>query len=177
MPTWRVDRLPHPVVPLTIALDAIDDALVWVGFEEALGGLLRHARRNDARLEVERRASTAARTQLREYLAGRRRDFDLRLRLLGTPFQVRAWEALCDIPYGCTSSYGQQARALGRPMAARAVGRANATNPIPIVVPCHRVIGSAGALTGFGGGLAVKEWLLQLEGGSGPQLGLFASQR
>jgi methylated-DNA-[protein]-cysteine S-methyltransferase len=176
MPTWRADRLPHPIVALTIAVDADDDALVYVGFGEPPAGLLRHASRHGATLEVERRPSTDAKLQLREYLRGERVAFDLLLRLLGTPFQMRAWEALCEIPYGSTCSYGHQARVLGRPAAARAVGRANATNPIPIVVPCHRVIGSSGSLTGFGGGLPVKQWLLELETRACPQLGLFAHQ-
>ena len=163
MPTWRADRLAHPTVPLVLAVDDDDDALVYVGFGGPPAGLLRHAARFDARVIAETRRDTAAKVQLREYLRGDRTDFDLRLRLLGTPFQVSAWEALCEIPYGATKSYGDQARILGRPAAARAVGRANATNPIPIVVPCHRVIGSSGALTGFGGGLPVKQWLLDLE--------------
>ena len=163
MPTWRVDRLAHALIPLLIVLDAEDDALVYIGFEALPSGLARHAARHGASLVVERRRGTAARRQLIEYLEAKRRSFDLPLRLLGTEFQVQAWEALLSIEYGDTSSYGRQAAALGRPAAARAVGRANATNPIPIVVPCHRVIGSTGALTGFGGGLPVKRWLLELE--------------
>jgi O-6-methylguanine DNA methyltransferase len=175
MPTWRADRLAHSIVPLVLAVDDDDDALVWIGFGGQPAGLMRHASRFDARVIVETRRDTAAKVQLREYFRGERTDFDLRLRLLGTPFQVSAWEALCEIPYGRTKSYGEQARILGRPAAERAVGRANATNPIPIVVPCHRVIGSSGALTGFGGGLEVKQWLLDLEQRrADAQLGLFA---
>lgn len=101
--------------------------------------------------------------QLDAYFARELRDFDLPLILKGTPFQVRAWEALRLIPYGATRSYAEQARAIGSPAAVRAVGTANGRNPIPIVVPCHRVIGSNGRLTGFGGGLPLKRWLLDLE--------------
>jgi len=101
--------------------------------------------------------------QLGEYFAGSRRDFDLPLKLNGTEFQVSVLEALQDIPYGQTTSYGEIAKRIGRPKAVRAVGAANGRNPIPIVVPCHRVIGSTGDLTGFGGGLDTKEALLRLE--------------
>lgn len=103
-------------------------------------------------------------TQLREYLAGTRREFDLRLAPTGSDFQKQVWAALCEIPFGETRSYGQIAARLGVPNASRAVGRANATNPISIIVPCHRVIGSNGTLTGYAGGLPVKRWLLEHEG-------------
>ena len=105
----------------------------------------------------------AAAGQLREYFAGERSAFDLPLALDGTPFQQEAWRALADIPYGETVSYGEQARRLGRPDAVRAVGAANGANPIAIVLPCHRVIGADGSLTGFGGGLETKRRLLDLE--------------
>ena len=101
--------------------------------------------------------------QLREYFAGERTSFDLPLALDGTPFQQEAWRALAEIPYGETVSYGEQARRLGRPDAVRAVGAANGANPIAIVLPCHRVIGADGSLTGFGGGLETKRRLLDLE--------------
>ncbi len=101
--------------------------------------------------------------QLQEYFAGTRKDFDLSLSLSGTEFQVSVLEALQGIPYGQTTSYGAIAKQIGRPKAVRAVGAANGRNPIPIVVPCHRVIGSSGDLTGFGGGLDTKEALLRLE--------------
>ena len=104
-----------------------------------------------------------ARAQLSEYFAGDRKEFDLPLKLNGTEFQVSVLEALQDIPYGQTTSYGEIAKRIGRPKAVRAVGAANARNPIPIVVPCHRVIGITGDLTGFGGGLDTKEALLRLE--------------
>ena len=104
-----------------------------------------------------------ARTQLTEYFSGQRKDFDLPLKLDGTEFQVSVLEALLKIPYGETTSYGAIAKQIGRPKAVRAVGAANGRNPIPIIVPCHRVIGSSGDLTGFGGGLDTKEALLRLE--------------
>jgi methylated-DNA-[protein]-cysteine S-methyltransferase len=103
-------------------------------------------------------------TQLREYFAGTRRHFELALAPRGTPFQLAVWQVLRAIPYGQTMSYGEIARGLGRPEAARAVGLANGANPLPIIVPCHRVIGADGSLTGFGGGLPIKRALLQLEG-------------
>ena len=102
--------------------------------------------------------------QLGEYFAGKRRTFNLVLAPEGTPFQRATWRALTEIPYGSTVSYGELARRLGRPGASRAVGAANGANPLPIVVPCHRVIGRDGSLTGFGGGLPVKRALLALEG-------------
>ena len=105
--------------------------------------------------------------QLDEYFAGERRSFDLPLAPAGTPFQLRVWQALRAIPHGATWSYAQLARAIGQPSAMRAVGAANGRNPIPIIVPCHRVIGAGGALTGFGGGLPTKAFLLRLEGASG----------
>lgn len=101
--------------------------------------------------------------QLEEYFAGERTDFDLPLHLEGTDFQKQAWRALATIPYGETISYGKQAEAIGRPGAFRAVGSANGQNPIPIVLPCHRVVGADGSLTGFGGGLDIKQRLLDLE--------------
>ena len=106
--------------------------------------------------------------QLEEYFDGTRTDFDLPLDLNGTSFQVDAWRGLAEIPYGETVSYGEQARRLGKPEAVRAVGAANGRNPLPIVLPCHRVIGADGSLTGFGGGLHVKQALLDHEAGVRP---------
>jgi methylated-DNA-[protein]-cysteine S-methyltransferase len=102
-------------------------------------------------------------TQLDEYFVGSRRDFELPLDLQGTEFQVAAWNALADIPYGRTASYGQQAASIGRPKAVRAIGGANGRNPVAIVLPCHRIVGADGSLTGFGGGIEVKKWLLDHE--------------
>ena len=104
--------------------------------------------------------------QLAEYFAGNRREFELPLAPEGTEFQRRVWRALCDIPYGQTVSYSHLARTIGAERAVRAVGAANGANPIAIIVPCHRVIGANGALTGFGGGLPVKRALLDLEQGT-----------
>lgn len=101
--------------------------------------------------------------QLSQYFAGERKEFDLTLTLSGTEFQVSVLQALQEIPYGETSSYGAIAKQIGRPKAVRAVGAATGRNPIPIIVPCHRVIGSSGDLTGFGGGLDTKAELLRLE--------------
>jgi methylated-DNA-[protein]-cysteine S-methyltransferase len=101
--------------------------------------------------------------QLKTYFAGELEDFDLPLAPQGTPFQLSVWKRLCEIPYGETISYGQLAGRIGNPNASRAVGLANGSNPIPIIIPCHRVIGSNGKLTGYGGGLPIKEKLLALE--------------
>jgi methylated-DNA-[protein]-cysteine S-methyltransferase len=106
----------------------------------------------------------AARTQLDEYFAGARLEFDLPLDAQGTPFQRRVWTALAEIPFGQTISYAELARRVGDVKAVRAVGAANGRNPIPIIVPCHRVIGANGSLVGFGGGLERKQWLLEHEG-------------
>ena len=103
------------------------------------------------------------RRQLLEYLAGERREFDLPLAPAGTPFQRLVWEALQTIPWGKTRSYGEIARQIGRPKACRAVGMANHHNPIPILIPCHRVVGADGSLTGYAGGVELKEALLRLE--------------
>lgn len=110
--------------------------------------------------------------QLGEYFAGQRRAFELPLEFRGTDFQRRAWQALMTIPYGETRSYAQMARQIGSPAAVRAVGAANGRNPISIIAPCHRVIGSSGELTGFGGGIEAKAWLLAHEA---PQRDLLAA--
>lgn len=105
----------------------------------------------------------ATTSQLTEYFAGNRQLFDLPLDLHGTPFQVKVWRSLADIPYGTTASYAEQADRVGAPRAVRAVGSANGRNPISIVLPCHRVVASNGSLAGFAGGLDVKRWLLEFE--------------
>ena len=134
------------------------DALSMIGFPE--GAMRRDPEPdwiyNEAPFEK-------VQTQLSEYFSGERKDFDLPLKLDGTEFQISVLEALREIPYGETTSYGAIAKQIGRPKAMRAVGAANGRNPIPIIVPCHRVIGSTGDLTGFGGGLDTKEALLRLE--------------
>jgi methylated-DNA-[protein]-cysteine S-methyltransferase len=110
------------------------------------------------------RVLAAASKQLREYFAGARTTFDVPLAPVGTEFQRSVWDQLLAIPYGATCSYGDVARAIGSPSASRAVGAANGKNPIAIIVPCHRVIGANASLTGYGGGLERKRWLLEHEG-------------
>jgi methylated-DNA-[protein]-cysteine S-methyltransferase len=118
-----------------------------------------------------------AQRQLAQYLAGERRAFDLPLAPRGTEFERRVWQALVAIPYGETRSYAEVAATIGRPSACRAVGRANGSNPIAVIIPCHRVIGSDGSLTGYGGGLALKRFLLDLENGNGASPATGAAQR
>ena len=120
--------------------------------------------RKDPELTESESALEETRRQLDEYFAGRRREFTVPLDLRGTDFQLRCWNALLDIPYGKTCSYADLARKVGSPRGFRAVGMANHDNPIPIIVPCHRVITSDHKLGGYGGGLDVKEKLLRLEG-------------
>ena len=121
------------------------------------------------------RAIDDVRRQVEEYCAGKRKTFELERAARGSPFEHRIWEALMEIPFGETASYGEIARAIGEPLAARAVGRANAVNPIALVVPCHRIIGSDGSLTGYGGGLRMKQALLEHEARyGGPPGDLFA---
>ena len=148
--------LDTPIGELLLAGE--DGALSMIGFPK---GSMR--REPEADWIFNEQPLADACTQLREYFAGERQTFDIPLKLDGTDFQVSVLEALQEIPYGETTSYGEIARRIGRPKAVRAVGAANGRNPIPIVVPCHRVIGSTGDLTGFGGGLDTKEALLRLE--------------
>jgi methylated-DNA-[protein]-cysteine S-methyltransferase len=124
----------------------------------------------DPRWQRDDRPFAGAREQLEQYFDGARREFDVELDLVGNPFELRVWDALLEIPYGETASYGQIAAALGEPAAARAVGLANARNPLALIVPCHRVIGADGSLTGYGGGLERKQFLLDLEAGVLPLL-------
>lgn len=116
--------------------------------------------------ERDEAAFADARQQLGEYFEGRRRHFDVAVDLVGSPFELLVWTALQDIPYGETASYGDIARRIGRPGAARAVGAANGRNPVSIIVPCHRVIGADSSLTGYGWGVERKAWLLDLERGA-----------
>jgi O-6-methylguanine DNA methyltransferase len=115
-------------------------------------------------IEEDDRPFIRAEKQLREYFAGQRREFDFELDMRGTPFQCQVWQAVAAVPYGQTTSYGDIARRIGKPAAVRAVGAANGANPLPIVVPCHRIVGADGSLTGYGGGLPMKRRLLDLEG-------------
>lgn len=162
--------LDTPIGPLQLA--ASDAGLHAIDFPQArppLRGRAHWQAGNHALLR-----ETAA--QLRAYFARRLRRFDLPLAADGTAFQREVWQALARIPYGTTTSYVGLARELGRPTASRAVGAANGRNPIPIVVPCHRVIGASGALTGFAGGVPTKQFLLELEGALPAADGLFAAQ-
>lgn len=156
-PEARSAVLPTPIGPLTLEAGETGLRLVWFG-------------ERDATAEAPRGSHPvldAAVVQLGEYFRAERRAFDLPLDVSrGTAFQREAWLALAQIAYGETTTYGEQARRLGRPGAARAVGAVNGRNPLPIVLPCHRVIGAGGALTGFGGGLPTKRALLDHERGA-----------
>ena len=121
--------------------------------------------RHDPAWTRDDRAFAAVSQQLEEYFTGARRTFDVPLSLTGNPFEQRVWQALREIPYGETTSYGEIARRIGSPDAPRAVGLANGRNPVAVIVPCHRVIGADGSLTGYGGGLERKRLLLDLEAG------------
>lgn len=145
-----------PIGTLLLAGDG--QVLNLLGFP---GGSM--ARRHEADWIEDKKPFKEVIRQLSEYFKGEREDFDLPLAPEGTSFQQSVWQALTQIPYGETWSYGQLAKHIGRPKASRAVGAANGVNPIPIIVPCHRVIGSSGKLTGFGGGLETKQFLLNLE--------------
>ena len=151
--TIYYSRIDSPVGPLVLAVCARGLVALEFGGRKILEGWVESA---------EKTAPYAR--QLEEYFAGGRRRFDLPLDLRGTDFQKRCWQELLKIPYGETRSYAEIARAIGNPAAVRAVGLANGKNPIAIIVPCHRVIGSDGSLTGYGGGLETKRKLLQLEG-------------
>jgi methylated-DNA-[protein]-cysteine S-methyltransferase len=145
-----------PVGPLTL-----------VAFDGVLSGLYmnlqRHRPMEEAFGAPDATSFTEVIRQLEEYFGGQRTDFDVPMTLAGTPFQRTVWAALREIPYGQTQSYGQLAEQIGRPGAARAVGLANGRNPIGIIVPCHRVVGATGGLTGYGGGLERKQYLLEFE--------------
>ncbi|HEY0180888.1 MAG TPA: methylated-DNA--[protein]-cysteine S-methyltransferase [Dokdonella sp.] len=150
------DYLETPIGRLLLAGD--EQGLHYVEFDDARQGarIAPHWRRGRATL-------AAAFEQLEAYFAGERHTFDLPLAAHGTAFRKRVWDELARIPYGETISYGELARRIGAAAASRAVGAANGANPLPIVVPCHRVIGANGTLTGFGGGLPTKQWLLEHE--------------
>jgi len=144
-----------------LRLIASDTSLLGIWFEHG-----RDAARGAAGTRGTNAVIERTRAQLEEYFAGTRREFDLPLEPRGTDFQRRVWQRLTRIAYGDTTTYGALAAELGNSKGSRAVGLANGSNPIPIVIPCHRVIGADGSLTGFGGGLAIKAMLLQLERGA-----------
>ncbi|HSH43691.1 MAG TPA: methylated-DNA--[protein]-cysteine S-methyltransferase, partial [Arenicellales bacterium] len=145
-PALAYGYLDSPVGPLLVAGDG--ERIHLISFPAG-----RRARQPDRDWRRDDRAFTEASAQLRAYFAGSLTRFDLPLRFAGTDFQNKVWSALRDIPFGETVSYGELARRIGRPGASRAVGAANGANPLPIVVPCHRVVGADGSLTGFGGGV------------------------
>ena len=146
-----------PIGPLTLASNG--EAIIQLEFENGRYPQPAHPRGADKVLDQARR-------ELDAYFAGKLKMFSVPVAPEGTPFQRKAWAALQKIPYGATRSYGQQAAALGAPSASRAVGAANGRNPIAVIIPCHRVIGAGGSLTGFGGGLERKKFLLDLEQGA-----------
>ena len=150
------DELPTPIGRLRLVADAQGLREVW--FESG-----RHQKMPAPHWKHDAGKLAFARVQLEEYFAGTRQTFALPLHPLGTPFQLAVWQELARIPYGVTISYGELARRIDQPQAVRAVGAANGRNPLPIVLPCHRVIGADGSLTGFGGGLPVKRFLLSFE--------------
>lgn len=159
-----VDTIEERPGPFAFAVDD-SGALVWLQFldgeyRRTIEDELEHA---GYTAEVDPQCTAAAKRQLLEYCQGERQTFTLPLALNGTDWQVAVWQALIRIPFGETRTYGEIATELGRPSAARAMGRANATNHIPLVVPCHRVIGANGALTGFEGGIHIKSRLLEHE--------------
>ena len=151
--TIRVAATPRGVCKITLGKETAEDFFDWL--ERHIG----HVPRKPERSGI----VALALDQIAEYLDGQRRDFDLPLDLRGTEFQRRMWAAVAGIPYGETRTYAEIALAIGKPEAVRAVGAANGANPLPLVVPCHRVIGSDGSLTGYGGGLDVKQKLLEME--------------
>jgi len=163
-PIAYYDAWPNtPVGPLFLAVS--DRGLCAVSFRSSLEDFLRRLERRGFRPSPGPKRVRETVQQLREYFAGRRRRFDTTVDLAGqTPFQRQVLEAAARVPAGSVASYGDIARAIGRPTATRAVGAALGQNPVPIVVPCHRIIGSDGGLHGYGGGLDVKEKLLRLEG-------------
>jgi methylated-DNA-[protein]-cysteine S-methyltransferase len=150
------DYFDTPIGRLLLAAD--EHGLRHVGFPRADQGEC-----IGADWRCDRRYLGPAIEQLDAYFEGRLHDFDVLLAAHGTPFRQTVWDELVKIPYGETISYGELARRIGNPVASRAVGAANGANPLPIIVPCHRVIGSSGKLTGFGGGLPIKQWLLEHE--------------
>ena len=168
----RYTHYPSPLGPLLLAADA--GGLRLISFPT---GKQRRQPEPDWQLDDSFGPLPATVAQLDAYFAGTLTCFDLPLAPGGTPFQQQVWQALQTIPFGITWSYGQLARVIGRPKASRAVGAANGANPLPIIIPCHRVIGASGSLTGFGGGLTTKHWLLEFEGAlsdaGGAQLPLF----
>jgi methylated-DNA-[protein]-cysteine S-methyltransferase len=163
------DEIDTPIGRLLLASDGV--RLSEVHFQSGSGprALAPGLERNAKLFEI-------AKTQLAEYFRGARRVFDIPIAAKGTAFQRDIWRALREIPFGETRSYSALAQSLGKPDAVRAVAQANGANPLPIIIPCHRVIGADGSLTGFGGGIAIKRWLLEHESVAPAQLPLWNAQ-
>lgn len=164
--TLTLDRLATPIGTALLVTDerGFLRALNWTDYEPAMMSWI--ARHYPKAKLVEGRAPSAVRGAFEAYFRGEARALEsVPWKASGTPFQLKVWEALCTIPAGETLSYARLAEKIGRPTAVRAVGLANGANPVAVVVPCHRVIGTNGSLTGYGGGLPRKRWLLQHEGG------------
>jgi methylated-DNA-[protein]-cysteine S-methyltransferase len=159
-----VDEIESPAGPLAFAVDE-DGTLMRLHFVESAYGAVMEAELEDVgyTVETDETRTAGVRRELAEYVSGRRRTFDVPLAFVGSVWQKAVWMELTRIPFGETRSYGEIADSLGRPGAARAVGRANACNVLPVVVPCHRVIAADGTLGGFNGGLHLKERLLEHE--------------
>lgn len=158
-------RMDSPVGPVWVATTRTGVCTVGLGAgqpDDFFAWLARHVSPEPPRQDPETLIPAIA--QLREYFSGNRHEFDLPLDVHGTAFQRAVWAEVACVPYGTTTTYGEIAQRIGRAGAARAVGAANGANPLPILIPCHRVIGAGGALTGYGGGLEVKAALLRLEG-------------
>ncbi|MFT9488534.1 MAG: methylated-DNA--[protein]-cysteine S-methyltransferase [Tepidibacillus sp.] len=160
-------EMDSPIGPLTIA--ATTNGVCWIEFgmiEDSLFLLKRWVKQwigTDQIVEAKNELNTVIQ-QLIEYFSGQRTEFNIAIELYGTPFQKKVWETLLTIPYGEVRTYKDIAIQMNAPKAVRAIGGANHNNPIPIIVPCHRVIGSNGNLVGYGGGIKIKQYLLQLEG-------------
>lgn len=170
-PTMQTEQDKQTTQTLYTTIESPIGELLLVGDGNTLSGLYMQDGRKPKRIAPSWTESAApfadVRAQLQEYFAGERTTFDVALAPQGAPFEREVWRALEEIPYGETVSYGEIARRVGQPSAARAVGTANGRNPIAVIVPCHRVIGADGSLTGYGGGLERKRLLLELERGQG----------
>lgn len=167
-PYVYIDDIETPIGRLTIACNYEGICKIEFGSLENKAPMIQSWAKKQmmpCELKKNQEMTRAALIQLQEYFQGKRQTFDVPLSLHGTPFQVKVWKALQAIPFGETRSYRDIARAVGQPKAVRAIGAANNKNPIPIIIPCHRVIGSNGSLVGYGGGLDKKEWLLEFERG------------
>lgn len=164
MPNAYLDTVESPAGPLTFA---VNEAGALIRSQFVYGryplSIEQELERAGYTLASDPQRTARAREQLLAYARGERSRFDLPLAPAGTAWQRAVWQALTEIPYGETISYGELAARLGKPQAARAVGHANGSNPIPLIVPCHRVVGADGSLTGYGGGLDIKERLLAHE--------------